>query len=113
MADQRNALNSGIHTAFSAQLAPWPPVHVKRSVSVQDRVGMVQTGVLPVKRLGRSLSKMADAGIWALWQLKYFAKRLEGRSLVRMDMRKIILSEMLALAKEIQESNLADQGEKS
>jgi len=56
---------------------------------------------------------MADAGILALWQLKYFAKRLEGRSLVRMDMRKIILSEMLALAKEIQESNLADQGEKS
>ena len=65
------------------------------------------------KMLGRLLGKVAYAGIWIMWKLRLLARRMGGRKYVPVNVRKIILSEMLELAKGIQRSNFTSKVDES
>lgn len=70
-------------------------------------------GSKPRRLLGRTLGKTGDIGIWVMLQLKNVARLMEGDRLMDLKLRKILLSELLALAKEIQQPYLKNEGDNS
>ena len=65
------------------------------------------------RRFGRLLEKVAVAGIRVMRQLKSAARRMQGGPKLPVDRRRIILSEMLELAKGLQQSNLTNEVDES
>lgn len=58
---------------------------------------------------GRVLSNCADAGIWVMLHLRRLARSMGGNRSMSVSFRKILLFELLELAKEIQRLHWENQ----